>query len=248
VPNCRRASVVTPGPKQPLVLAAGRVWDAAKGIDALCRVAPSLGVRVVVAGEGEAADVDALGVLPFAELAALMAQAAVFAAPARYEPFGLSVLEAGLAGCALVLGDIASLREVWGDAATYVQDDVSLAAAVVGALADPARGGRSPHPRAHLHARAHGCRVREGLRRMRIAIFCHSLMSDWNHGNAHFLRGVVTDLLDRGHDVRVFEPLTRGAAPTSSSTRGAARSTTCSVRSPRCAAGSTTRWSPTCRR
>jgi spore maturation protein CgeB len=41
---------------------------------------------------------------------------------------------------------------------------------------------------------------------MRIVIFCHSLVSDWNHGNAHFLRGVVAELLDRGHDVRVFEP------------------------------------------
>jgi len=42
---------------------------------------------------------------------------------------------------------------------------------------------------------------------MRIVVFCHSLMSDWNHGNAHFLRGVVTELQSRGHDVRVFEPL-----------------------------------------
>jgi spore maturation protein CgeB len=41
---------------------------------------------------------------------------------------------------------------------------------------------------------------------MRFVIFCHSLRSDWNHGNAHFLRGVVTELLARGHDVRVFEP------------------------------------------
>jgi spore maturation protein CgeB len=41
---------------------------------------------------------------------------------------------------------------------------------------------------------------------MRIALFCHSLLSDWNHGNAHFLRGVVTELAARGHDVRVFEP------------------------------------------
>jgi spore maturation protein CgeB len=36
-------------------------------------------------------------------------------------------------------------------------------------------------------------------------MFYHSLRSDWNHGNAHFLRGVVSDLLARGHDVRVFE-------------------------------------------
>lgn len=41
---------------------------------------------------------------------------------------------------------------------------------------------------------------------MRFVIFCHSLLSDWNHGNAHFLRGVVTELQSRGHDVRVYEP------------------------------------------
>lgn len=41
---------------------------------------------------------------------------------------------------------------------------------------------------------------------MRIALFCHSLISDWNHGNAHFLRGVVGELLHRGHDVNVYEP------------------------------------------
>jgi spore maturation protein CgeB len=41
---------------------------------------------------------------------------------------------------------------------------------------------------------------------MRIAIFCHSLISDWNHGNAHFLRGVGTELLARGHQVDFFEP------------------------------------------
>lgn len=41
---------------------------------------------------------------------------------------------------------------------------------------------------------------------MRVALYCHTLRSDWNHGNAHFLRGVVTELQARGHDVRVFEP------------------------------------------
>jgi spore maturation protein CgeB len=39
-----------------------------------------------------------------------------------------------------------------------------------------------------------------------IVMFCHSLVSDWNHGNAHFLRGVVTELRARGHAVRVYEP------------------------------------------
>jgi spore maturation protein CgeB len=41
---------------------------------------------------------------------------------------------------------------------------------------------------------------------VRVALFYHSLVSDWNHGNAHFLRGVATELLARGHDVRIFEP------------------------------------------
>ena len=41
---------------------------------------------------------------------------------------------------------------------------------------------------------------------MRILGFYHSLLSDWNHGNAHFLRGVVTELLHRGHHVKICEP------------------------------------------
>ena len=41
---------------------------------------------------------------------------------------------------------------------------------------------------------------------MNIALFCHSLISDWNHGNAHFLRGMATELIERGHQVNVYEP------------------------------------------
>src|ERR1700761_6816170 len=41
---------------------------------------------------------------------------------------------------------------------------------------------------------------------MRVAMFYHSLVSDWNHGNAHFLRGVASELQHRGHQVRLFEP------------------------------------------
>lgn len=40
---------------------------------------------------------------------------------------------------------------------------------------------------------------------MKIALFYHSLLSDWNHGNAHFLRGVASELIGRGHEVTVFE-------------------------------------------
>ena len=41
---------------------------------------------------------------------------------------------------------------------------------------------------------------------MNVAVFCHSIVSDWNHGNAHFLRGVTRELIARGHAVRIFEP------------------------------------------
>jgi len=117
-----------PAPKQPLILAAGRLWDQAKNIAALADVAASLRWPVAVAGEGGA---DAsrwhalrlLGPLPPAALAAHYRAAAVFALPARYEPFGLAPLEAASRGCALVLGDIPSLREVWGDAALFVPPD-----------------------------------------------------------------------------------------------------------------------------
>ena len=41
---------------------------------------------------------------------------------------------------------------------------------------------------------------------MHVVMFYHSLISDWNHGNAHFLRGVAGELVARGHDVIVYEP------------------------------------------
>ena len=42
---------------------------------------------------------------------------------------------------------------------------------------------------------------------MKVALFCHSILSDWNHGNAHFLRGICSELRNRGHDVTCYEPL-----------------------------------------
>ncbi len=41
---------------------------------------------------------------------------------------------------------------------------------------------------------------------MKISYFTHSLLSCWNHGNAHFLRGIVSELVRRGHDVATYEP------------------------------------------
>lgn len=146
VPNARRAAEYAPAPKEPIVLTAGRLWDEAKNVAAVARAAEGLPWPVYVAGdaaspdgraaEWEAAAVRWLGALPPDELARWIGRAAVYALPARYEPFGLSALEAGLAGCALVLGDVPSLREVWGDAALYVApDDATRLAAVLRTLA-----------------------------------------------------------------------------------------------------------------
>jgi len=41
---------------------------------------------------------------------------------------------------------------------------------------------------------------------VKVVYFAHSVASDWNHGNAHFLRGIASDLVARGHDVEVWEP------------------------------------------
>jgi spore maturation protein CgeB len=41
---------------------------------------------------------------------------------------------------------------------------------------------------------------------LRFVFFYHSVVSDWNHGNAHFLRGIARELIHRGHDVRIYEP------------------------------------------
>lgn len=137
IPNGIARHHFRPKGKEPFVLAAGRLWDPAKNVDALAKIAGQLPWPVKVAGDfvGPTArttlprGVDLLGVLPRVELADWMGRASIFAHPARYEPFGLAPLEAAASGCVLVLGDIPSLREVWDDAAVYVPpaDPIALA-------------------------------------------------------------------------------------------------------------------------
>lgn len=129
--NGRSDALYSPGRKSNLILSAGRLWDEAKNLAALQRVASNLPWSVCVAGDDRSPDggrrdtagVRCLGRLDADALACWYAKAAIYALPARYEPFGLSALEAGLSGCALVLGGIDSLREVWDDAAAYVDPD-----------------------------------------------------------------------------------------------------------------------------
>jgi len=133
IPNGRRLPHVSTRLKHEFILAAGRLWDEAKNISMLAGVAPRLNRPVFFAGEvndpagrntaGDFQYIHHLGCLSCGELQQWFERAAIYALPARYEPFGYSVLEAGHAGCALVLGDIPSLREVWKDAARFVSPD-----------------------------------------------------------------------------------------------------------------------------
>jgi glycosyltransferase involved in cell wall biosynthesis len=120
----RELSSVT---KQAMILASGRIWDDGKNLLALAEVAQELPWPVHIAGAGPADDdglprrnVTWLGEIAHADLRRHMQTSAIYAAPALYEPFGLGILEAAQAGCALVLSDIDSLRELWDGAALHV--------------------------------------------------------------------------------------------------------------------------------
>jgi glycosyltransferase involved in cell wall biosynthesis len=116
----------TAQPKKHLILAAGRMWDAAKNFSVLAEAGKDLDWPVCVAGPTAAklpCGIKPLGELSHRELGSLMRQAQMFVSPARYEPFGLSVLEAAGAGCALVLSDVPTFRELWDGAALFVAPD-----------------------------------------------------------------------------------------------------------------------------
>jgi glycosyltransferase involved in cell wall biosynthesis len=110
VSNGRDDTLFAPAPKKPYILSAGRMWDEAKNLAALETVASQLAWPICVAGDAQqpkdaqqsangtkpTLQVNALGKLPQNELKRWMAEAAIYALPARYEPFGLSALEAAL--------------------------------------------------------------------------------------------------------------------------------------------------------
>ncbi len=165
--NGRSADDFRPADKRPFVLSAGRLWDGAKNLATLQRAAVGLPWPVRVAGDGGAGDgVELLGKLSPAGMAAQFAAASIYCLPARYEPFGLSVLEAALSGCALVLGDIPSLRELWDGAAAFVDptDADAMRAALAGLIADPVE-------RADLASRARQRAARYGVAPMSTAYF-----------------------------------------------------------------------------
>jgi glycosyltransferase involved in cell wall biosynthesis len=157
-----------------LVLTVGRLWDAGKGVDVLDAAAGVLGadgppVHVIgeTAAHGDAYQprhVISHGRVERAQVDEWMRRASIYAAPSRYEPFGLAPLEAALHGCALVLSDIGSFRELWDGCAEFFPagDAAGLAEAIRRLAGDPKRrerlatGARTRAARRYTAARMAG--------------------------------------------------------------------------------------------
>jgi len=122
-------------PRELRAVTAGRVGDEAKGMDTLAGVKSLM--PIVVAGEtrpGAEGSVPAfgparlIGRLSEPEMIDLLEHSSLYLSLSWYEPFGLTALEAGLCGCAVVARDIPSALEVWGSSALYFDDAASLTA------------------------------------------------------------------------------------------------------------------------
>ena len=159
IPNGR--SLADPAePSTRLLQAAtvGRLWDEAKDLRLLGSVMspmPFAGSRRNAwAGDRGLAPVPGvrmLGSLSETRVLDLFRRSAVYIVPSTFEPFGLAPLEAALCGCAIVARDIASLHEVWGDAAVYFRDAGELSALLTVLHAD-APGLRNLQARARTRA------------------------------------------------------------------------------------------------
>jgi glycosyltransferase involved in cell wall biosynthesis len=140
------------GPENPFAFTAGRLWDKAKNVATLDRAAAHITIPVLAAGASRGPNGDfielkaihALGSLNDDAVRGYLGSQPIFVSVARYEPFGLAVLEAAQAGCALVLSDIPTFRELWSGAAEFVSpdDETALAAVIEGIAHNADRRGR----------------------------------------------------------------------------------------------------------
>ena len=146
VHNGRKPVAQPPLPQGDFVLTASRLWDEGKNVATLDAAASRLDVPFEAAGplegpNGARASFDnlhTLGQVSEIRLSGLLAARPIFASAALYEPFGLSVLEAAHAGCALVLSGIPTHRELWSGAAVFVppSDGAAFGSAIQALLAN----------------------------------------------------------------------------------------------------------------
>jgi glycosyltransferase involved in cell wall biosynthesis len=139
--NHGRSPVAVPtGMPHDFVFTAGRLWDEGKNFGMLDAAAARIGVPVRAAGPLAGPNgarvlfdnIHCLGTLPEEELARWLSARPVFVSAALHEPFGLAVLEAASAGCALILSDIPTFRELWDEVAIFVdpRDEDGFARAI----------------------------------------------------------------------------------------------------------------------
>jgi glycosyltransferase involved in cell wall biosynthesis len=177
-----RAAPARPAPEgrpAEFVFTAARLWDEGKNVALLDRAAARVKPAVIAAGpvrgpRGAQAEFRHLctpGTLAAADVTALLDERPVYVSTSRYEPFGLPVLEAAQAGCALVLTAIPTFRELWSGAALFVDPDdaAALADAINGLLADPAE-------RARL-----GAAAAERARRYNVPAMVQATLSAWGY-------------------------------------------------------------------
>ncbi|MEA3009693.1 MAG: hypothetical protein QOJ91_1385 [Sphingomonadales bacterium] len=122
------------------VFTSGRLWDEGKNLGMLDAAAGRIAVPLRAAGpvagpNGGAVifdNIDCLGTLDEAALGRWLSARPVFVSAALYEPFGHAVLEAASAGCALILSDIPTYRELWDEVAIFVdpRDEDGFARAI----------------------------------------------------------------------------------------------------------------------
>jgi glycogen synthase len=115
--------------KKSMVFGMGRVWDEGKNLKMLSSISEKVKWPVHIAGSLSLPDNKEknsieknnvfLGQLDQDQIRYHLSEASIYVLPAKYEPFGLSALEAALSGCVLVLADISTLNEIWEDAAVY---------------------------------------------------------------------------------------------------------------------------------
>jgi glycosyltransferase involved in cell wall biosynthesis len=152
VHNGRRSRPVRNLPRSDFIFTASRLWDDGKNVAVLDAAAAQLDVPFEAAGQVQGPNgayrpfhhLSLMGEIGSESLADVLTARPIYASAAVYEPFGLSVLEAANAGCALVLSDIATFRELWGEAAIFVPpDDASgFAGACRRLLGDPTARAR----------------------------------------------------------------------------------------------------------
>lgn len=148
VHNGRASAPSRAASRAPILFTSGRLWDEGKNVTVLDAAAGAIDAPFYAAGptsgpNGAAlrslSNLRALGPLAPEQIRDWLGRTSIYASSALYEPFGLGVLEAAQAGCALVLSDIATFRELWDGAAVFAdpRSPGAFAAAFRRLLSDP---------------------------------------------------------------------------------------------------------------